>query len=277
MKYFYILLITIISISCSKDKVGNSSFFNSEKENEENITILIDVSLTMVSKDFKPDRISAVKEAVRKMIENKKPNQAFSVVVFSANSYVVCPLTKDRNKLLNSLGIIKEFILKLKAGTDFSDALLTGIYTLKDQKNGSIIIFSDGNYTKKSYPLDLTINYSLKHNIVINAVVVAPDKIQIVPTYMDLKGNFIFEEMKAQAVDSTLQKISEKTNGFYKRYMNENQLSTFNFQKSYSAIKLSNNVKIEKTHELESIFQQVERVNDSIKMTLNKKEGVSKF
>lgn len=277
MKYFYILLITIISISCSKDKVGNSSFFNSEKEIEENITILIDVSLTMVSKDFKPDRISAVKEAVRKMIENKKPNQAFSVVVFSANSYVVCPLTKDRNKLLNSLGIIKEFILKLKAGTDFSDALLTGIYTLKDQKNGSIIIFSDGNYTKKSYPLDLTINYSLKHNIVINAVVVAPDKIQIVPTYMDLKGNFIFEEMKAQAVDSTLQKISEKTNGFYKRYMNENQLSTFNFQKSYSAIKLNNNVKIEKTHELESIFQQVERVNDSIKMTLNKKEGVSKF
>ncbi|WP_367117860.1 VWA domain-containing protein [uncultured Chryseobacterium sp.] len=114
------------------------------------MVLLVDNSLTMLARDFEPNRIITIKEVIRKVIQNKKENQAFSVVVFAGNSFLLCPLTKDKDQLLSAFNKLDRGIMKMKPGTNFSNAMLNGIASLQSQAgNKAMILFTDGKENVK--------------------------------------------------------------------------------------------------------------------------------
>ncbi|WP_449401314.1 vWA domain-containing protein [Chryseobacterium wanjuense] len=148
MKYFLLLFLLVI-LNCNKSKTPEIK----KDLPQENIALLVDNSLTMLGKDFEPNRITVIKEVIRKIVLHKKENQAFSIVVFARNSYILCPLTKDKNQLLSAVNKLDTGIMKLYPGTNFSNVLLNGILSLSSEfDHKSMILFSDRKRKSKILP-----------------------------------------------------------------------------------------------------------------------------
>jgi len=270
MKYLY-LLAFIVMIHCGKTESKSSK---PQSITQENIALLVDNSLTMIAKDFEPDRISVLKETIKKIIEHKKENQAFSIVVFAGNSYILCPLTKDKNKLLSAVNRLNTGIMKLRPGTNFSNALLNGISSLSSEfDHKSMILFSDGKETIHSYALEIPLEDAKRNNITIHSVMITPKDFTILPVTMDMKGNFEFAKMKAEPADSTLmKKISSETNGNFKLFYTKQEIQKFNFSSIIESSHKENRKVSPKVNdnELSKIYMQIQKTNDSLKTEFEK-------
>ena len=64
------------------------------------IVLTVDVSTSMLARDFKPDRLSAAKDISIEFIA-QRPSDRMGIVVFAGESYTQCPLTTDRATLIN--------------------------------------------------------------------------------------------------------------------------------------------------------------------------------
>ena len=116
-----------------------------EKVSTEGIDIVlgIDVSTSMLAMDFKPDRINAAKQIAMEFVA-QRPADRMGVVVFAGESYTQCPLTTDRQTLINmmkdiSCGIIED-------GTAIGNGIATAVARLKesDAKSRVVILLTDG-------------------------------------------------------------------------------------------------------------------------------------
>lgn len=270
MKYFS-LLIFVILIYCSKKE---SKPTKNQSIPQQNIALLVDNSLTMIAKDFEPNRISVLKEIVKNIVEHKKENQAFSIVVFAGNSYILCPLTKDKNKLLSAVNRLDNGIMKLKPGTNFSNALLNGISSLSSEfDHKSMIVFSDGKETIHSYPLEIPLEDAKRNNIAIHSVMITPKDFAILPVTMDMNGNFEFTKMKAKPADSTLmKKISSETKGNFKLFYTKQEIQKFNFSSLIESPHKENRKVSPKVNdnELSKIYMQIQKTNDSLNIIFQK-------
>ena len=88
---------------------------NFEKVDTEGIDIVfaLDISTSMLARDFNPDRISAAKDIAIEFIA-QRPNDRMGIVVFAGESFTQCPITSDRATLIN---MMKEFETLLKKET----------------------------------------------------------------------------------------------------------------------------------------------------------------
>lgn len=271
LKYLSLLSVFLI-VSCNKPEKKN---IQPKKDPQQNIALLIDNSLTMLSKDFDPNRITVVKNILKDIIHHKKDNQAFSIVIFAKNSYILCPLTKDRNQLLSAVNKLEVGIHKLDPGTNFSHVLLNGIRSLKTELNNkSMILISDGDENIKSYDLDIPIHDAIKNNITINTVVITPKDYAIEPSAMDIYGTMIFEKIKAKPIDSIkLKKISYETGGTFHVFYTKEEIRKFNFNqltlknKDVKPLKTSSSITVEK---LSKIYKEIEMSNDSAAAIFNR-------
>ena len=55
----------------------------------------LDVSTSMLARDFTPDRLEAAKEVATKFIL-ERPQDKIGLVVFAGESFTQCPLTTDQ-------------------------------------------------------------------------------------------------------------------------------------------------------------------------------------
>lgn len=116
-----------------------------EKIDTEGIDIVLamDVSTSMLARDFTPDRISAAKDIAIEFIA-QRPSDRMGIVVFAGESYTQCPLTTDRSTLIN---LMKEVTTELiEDGTAIGNGLATAVARMKDSdaKSRVVILLTDG-------------------------------------------------------------------------------------------------------------------------------------
>lgn len=70
------------------------------------IVIAMDLSSSMLARDLKPNRLSALKTVAAQFIE-ERPNDRIGLVVYAGESYTKTPVTSDKAIVLNSLEDIK--------------------------------------------------------------------------------------------------------------------------------------------------------------------------
>ena len=107
------------------------------------IVLAMDVSTSMLARDFTPDRISAAKDIAIEFI-SQRPTDRMGIVVFAGESYTQCPLTTDRATLIN---LMKEVSTDLiEDGTAIGNGLATAVARLKDSdaKSRVVILLTDG-------------------------------------------------------------------------------------------------------------------------------------
>ncbi|MEE3407574.1 MAG: VWA domain-containing protein [Candidatus Cryptobacteroides sp.] len=116
-----------------------------EKVDTEGIDIVfaIDVSTSMLARDFTPDRISAAKDIAIEFI-SQRPSDRMGIVVFAGESYTQCPLTTDRATLINLMKEVQTGLID--DGTAIGNGLATAVARMKDSdaKSRVIILITDG-------------------------------------------------------------------------------------------------------------------------------------
>lgn len=208
-----------------------------EKTDSEGIDIMLDmdVSTSMLARDFKPDRISAAKDIAIEFI-SQRPSDRIGIVVFAGESYTQCPLTTDRATLIN---LMKEVETGgIDDGTAIGNGLATAVARMKDSdaKSKVIILMTDGvNNSGEVAPYtaaEIAKTYGIKvYTIGVGANGTAPYPV-ITPWGVKL------QDMQVEIDEQLLKDIANKTGGKYFRATDNTKLSEI-----YSEIN-----KMEKTH-----------------------------
>lgn len=122
-----------------------------QKRNDEQLTggegidivVCMDVSGSMLSRDFQPNRLAVAREMAAEFIRNR-PIDRISLVIFAGESYTMSPLTTDKNTLLSQVTTLQSGLLE--DGTLIGEGLATAVERLSQSKAKSkvIILLTDG-------------------------------------------------------------------------------------------------------------------------------------
>ena len=107
------------------------------------IIIALDISSSMLARDFSPDRLEAAKNVAMEFISGREHDR-MGLVVFAGEAFTQCPLTTDRAVLLNLFKDIQSGLIE--DGTAIGNGLATGVSRLKDSEAISrvVILLTDG-------------------------------------------------------------------------------------------------------------------------------------
>lgn len=107
------------------------------------IVFAMDVSTSMLARDFTPDRISAAKDIAIEFV-SQRPTDRMGIVVFAGESYTQCPLTTDRATLINIMKEVQTGLID--DGTAIGNGLATAVARIKDSDapNRVVILLTDG-------------------------------------------------------------------------------------------------------------------------------------
>ncbi len=107
------------------------------------IVLALDISGSMLARDFKPDRLEAAKEVATKFIL-ERPQDKIGLVVFAGESFTQCPLTTDQAVLVNLMREVQSGMLE--DGTALGLGLANAVNRLKDSQGKSkvVILLTDG-------------------------------------------------------------------------------------------------------------------------------------
>ena len=136
-----VVALVMLTISLARPQSSNTT----ENIDTEGIDIVmcIDVSGSMLSEDLKPNRIEAAKNAALRFVDDR-PTDRIGLVIFSGESFTMCPITIDHNVLKEQINQVKSGMLI--DGTSIGMGLATAVDRLRFSKGKSkvIILLTDG-------------------------------------------------------------------------------------------------------------------------------------
>ncbi|HEX2721595.1 MAG TPA: VWA domain-containing protein, partial [Gemmatimonadaceae bacterium] len=109
------------------------------------VVLALDASSSMLARDEKPDRLTAMKQTVERLRE-LSPNDRFALVAFAGRSYVLSPVTVDQGALNLFIDNLDPTIVG-QSGSSIASALRQANNLLalsKSQAERAIIVMSDG-------------------------------------------------------------------------------------------------------------------------------------
>jgi Ca-activated chloride channel family protein len=209
------------------------------------IMMVMDLSSSMLARDFKPDRLTASKKMAQDFID-KRSYDRIGLVVFSGESFTQSPLTTDHR-------IVKEFLASLQVGmledgTAIGMGLASAVNRLQESESKSkvVILLTDGvnnsGYIKPMTAAEIAKEIDVKvYTIGVGSMGAAET-----PTSRRSDGRFVFRYDRVQIDEELLTNISELTGGKYFRAIDEDSLESI-----YSEID-----RLEKTEIEVSVFKR---------------------
>ena len=207
------MVIALLVVALARPQSSQSN----ETSTTEGIDIMIsfDISISMLARDFQPNRITAAKEITRDFIQ-RRVNDRVGLVVFAGESYTQSPLTTDKTTLLNLL--YRQEVSAIDNGTAIGNGLATAVNRLKesDAKSKVIILLTDGvNNTGQIAPItaaEIAQVFGIKvYTIGVGTTGRAPYPAR------DRFGRTVFAEQDVKIDDEILTEIAEMTGGKYYR------------------------------------------------------------
>lgn len=107
------------------------------------IVLCIDVSGSMTARDFHPNRLEAAKQVAMDFVRSR-PTDRIGVVIFSGESFTLCPITTDHAVLLSAISGIRNGLLE--DGTAIGSGLSTSVDRLResDARSRIVLLLTDG-------------------------------------------------------------------------------------------------------------------------------------
>jgi len=185
------------------------------------IVIAIDVSSSMLARDLKPNRLSALKDVAADFIK-KRPNDRIGLVVYAAESYTKTPVTTDKSIVLNALSEITYG--QLEDGTAIGMGLATSVNRLKEStaKSKIIILLTDGvnnsGFIEPQTAADLAIEYGIKTY----TIGLGTNGNALTPIQYNSDGSYRYGMRQVEIDEELLKDIAQATGGrFFRATDNE--------------------------------------------------------
>lgn len=188
------------------------------------IVLSLDVSNSMLTPDFKPNRVEAAKDVAGRFVAGR-PNDNIGMVIFGKESYTMCPMTSDHAVLSNMLQSVSTDLIDGTA-TAIGDGLVTAVNRIKDgvAKSKTIILLTDGtNNAGNVAPRDAAeVAKALGIRLYTIGVGSRGEVEMVVGT--DPFGRPVRQRVKADIDEVTLKDMAQITGGRYFRATDKNSL-----------------------------------------------------
>ncbi len=187
------------------------------------IMLALDLSSSMLARDFDPDRLEASKEVAMDFVDKRKYDR-IGLVVFAGEAFTQCPLTTDHM-------VLKDFIQGvniglLEDGTAIGMGLATAVNRIKDSdaKSKIIILLTDGvnnkGYIEPMTAAEIAKEYGIKvYTIGVGTTGFAP-----MPVNRRMDGSYIFRNARVEIDEQLLHRIADITGGKYFRAVDKENL-----------------------------------------------------
>ena len=194
------------------------------RTNTEGIDIMlaIDVSGSMLARDFKPDRITAAKEVAGSFIADRYGDR-IGLVAFAGEAFTQSPLTTDQSTLQTLLARIRSGLIE--DGTAIGNGLATAINRLResDAKSKVIILLTDGVNNQGQIAPMTAAEIAKAQGIRVYTIGVGTEGMAPYPA-IDMFGNLTFVNQKVEIDEKVLKAISDMTGGRYFRATDKEKL-----------------------------------------------------
>jgi Ca-activated chloride channel family protein len=200
-------------------------FYNEEKVKAEGVDILLamDISASMLTQDFRPDRLTVAKEIANDFVSNRSYDR-LGIVIFSGESFTLCPLTTTHDIVHGFINEIKPGLLE--DGTAIGMGLATSLNALKNSaaKSKMIILLTDGENNAGSISPLTAAEMASSMDVKVYTIAMGKTGIYQSPVSIGQDGNYIFAPRKLEMDPSLLKEIAQMTEGKFYRAESEGEL-----------------------------------------------------
>lgn len=187
------------------------------------IVMALDISGSMLAKDFKPDRLEAAKEVAQDFIDSR-PNDRIGLVIFSGESFTQCPLTSDHAVIKNLFDGIHTGMVA--DGTAIGNGLATAITRVKDSKAKSkvVILLTDGVNNQGSVAPLTAAEIAKAFGVRVYTIGVGTMGKALSPIAMYPNGQYEYGYVDVNIDEKSLGEIADMTGGKYFRATDNERL-----------------------------------------------------
>lgn len=213
---FLLRLLAVSLLILAMARPQSRSSWKDTKTEGIDIVVSLDVSLSMLAKDFKPNRIEAAKAVLSDFVD-ARPNDKIGLVVFGGNAFTQCPLTTDHK-------IIKNMLLDIEAGmldqgTAIGLGLADGVARIKDSKAKSrvVILISDGKSNVGEIAPLTAAEIAKTFGVRVYCIGVGTKGKALQPVSMYPNGELQYDYVDVDIDEESMTEISKMTGGKYFR------------------------------------------------------------
>ena len=209
------LLIIVLARPQSTDKFQDTSTEGID------IVLALDISGSMLARDFKPDRLEASKNVATEFISGR-PYDRMGLVVFSGESFTQCPITTDHAVLINLLREIQSGMIE--DGTAIGVGLATAVNRIKDSeaKSKVIILLTDGVNNRGEIAPATAAGIAKTYGIRVYTIGVGTQG--MAPYPVQTPYGIQYQDMPVEIDEAILKEISQTTGGKYFRATDNDKL-----------------------------------------------------
>ncbi|GAB5552643.1 MAG: VWA domain-containing protein [Saprospiraceae bacterium] len=199
--------------------------FQEEEVKAEGIDIMLvmDLSSSMLARDFEPDRLEVCKRVATEFVDKREYDRV-GLSVFAGEAFTQCPLTTDHR-------VVKDFLANLECGlledgTAIGMGLATAVNRLKDSESKSkiVILLTDGvnnaGYVKPETAAEIAREFEIKTY----TIGVGTNGDALTPVNRRSDGQYMFGLARVEIDEALLEQIAEMTGGKYYRALSEQGL-----------------------------------------------------
>ena len=186
------------------------------------IVIALDISGSMLAKDFEPNRLEASKQVAMDFIA-ERPNDRMGLVVYSGESFTQCPITTDHAVLKNLFQDIKYGMIE--DGTAIGLGLANAVTRIKDSeaKSKVIILLTDGENNAGAVPPLTAAEIAKSFGIRVYTIGVGTNGLAPFPVQSPF-GGMTYQNIEVKIDEETLTAIANMTDGKYFRATDNKKL-----------------------------------------------------
>lgn len=253
---FFLKISKYIILSCLFIAMARPRTFTISQDRDEtkgvDIMFAVDVSLSMLSKDLSPDRLTALKDIAVKFVE-KRPNDRIGVVTYASEAFTKVPVTSDHQVVIDELRNLNT--AELYPGTAIGEGLSVAVNHLRTSKAKSkiIILMTDGvSNVQNAIPPQIAAELARSNDIKVYSIGLGSNGVALMPTEVDIFGDLVFTETQVQIDEPVLREIAQDTGGKYFRATSNSSL-----EEIYSEINQleKSDVKVSKLYNYQEYFK----------------------
>lgn len=186
------------------------------------IVLAMDISGSMLAKDFEPDRITASKHLASEFAAERIGDR-ISVVAFAGEAFTQCPLTSDKASVGTMLSRLRSGVVD--DGTAIGNGLATAINRLRESgaKSKVVVLLTDGVNNRGQISPIMAAEIARDMGIKVYTIGVGTKGQAPMPA-VDMFGNQTYVMADVEIDEELLRKIANTTGGEYFRAVDNEAL-----------------------------------------------------
>ena len=207
-----VLALAALIVAIARPQLNNS--WSNRSTEGIDIVMALDISTSMLARDFSPNRVEAAKDVAAQFISGR-PYDNIGLVIFAGESFTMCPMTVDHAVLLNLLKTVECGMLEDR--TAIGDGLATAINRIKDgpAKSKTIILLTDGTNNAGDIAPVTAAEIAATFGVRVYTIGVGTQGEALYP--VQTPYGVTYQPYPVEIDETTLRNIAQKTGGEYFR------------------------------------------------------------